>query len=419
MTACLVSISLGLAPSVGPPRRRLWPKSTPHQVRSPALEAVSIRTEGDERLTIIPIHTNGKKAWPRRLIGKVFRRDRRNRRSSSVPHLSASTHSFDLINVTDSYILRDYQTLAPSQVLPLEILDSRISQSPGLSLDVVDPDASGRASPPLSRVTGKWGEATLTSLFDRWSEGSHENLQVNCDPNGGVVDYVKGQFGLDATVEFDRMAFKPIRLSKGKIKSHRLALNYFKYAPFCRGIPRFTSAFDLEAHDLTLTQKDLFESPCIRHGLRSLLTRILRNRGMTASRVGITSLVILPSGKLSCSGYATVFDSKVEFEVRTGLGVQNRGHVLSFPGLEISLSPAVGLFVPVVPPISLDMGHNARITKVSINGKDRTLKLSCRATITPRHTRKQLKYQQSTNAYAASFHFDVGNWLTRIGKFSE
>ena len=348
-----------------------------------------------------------KQRMPRRLFRKVFRRS-----NKVVPPPSFSAVALPSIaNTTDaSFILRDYETLSPSQVLGPEFLGDN-------ALDDVlttSPDVKSR-----TRLLGKFAESTLSNLFDRWSNGSHKNLKVQCDPSGGVVNLVKGQFGVDAVVEFDQLRFPPIQFSSGKLRSHGMVLNYLKYAPFCKGIRRFRNSFDLEAQDVTLTQSDLFESPSIRSGLRRLLTRILHNRGMKASKVEITSIYVLPSGKVSCSGYATVLGSKVDFEVRSGLGVTSRGHVLTFPGLEISVGPAVGLSVPVVPPITLDIGHNAKITKIHCNGQKQRLELSCRATITPRHTRKQLKYSQTTNAFAASFHFDVGRWLTRIGNFSD
>lgn len=396
----LVGSSLALAPPAPSRPLRL----------SRALDAATIVVQREAGTALLPVRSGVKRKWPLRFIRRVLWPGPDKILPIECASLPLASVSNELIsNSTDSFIARQYETYDDSRLLPAVETETQMA-------------ISGRQSrkASLSRVISTWGETTLFGLFDRWSQGAHENMWVECELTGGMLDLLRGQFGLDATVYFDRLAFPFLRVSKGKIKSDRMALNYFKYAPFCQRIPRFTSAFHLEAHDLTLTQKDLFESPCIRHGLRRLLTRILRNRGMKASEVEITSISVLHFGKVSCAGYATVFDSKVDFEVRSGLGVQKRGHVLAFPGLEISLGPAVGSFyAPVVPSISLDMGSNVIISKVLLDGANRTLQLSCRATITPQHTCKQVKYKQNTNAYAASFHFDVGKWLTGVGNFSD
>jgi len=412
--AVLLGSAASLAPRQLPRRTRPLERSTRLQPSpTSALEALTL-AQGPEQTRPTTI----KKRARRKLFGRVFRRGR-------VPPLSAAVALPLIANSTtktdaSAFIQREYEAFTPSQVLgPAVEKTAALKTASSLTIPTTVTASSKGARNRGSSGLGKFAESTLTNLFDRWSKGSHKNLKVQCDPSGGVVDLVKGQFGVNAVVEFDRLTFPPIRFSKGKLTSQGMVLNYWKYVPFCKWIPRFTTAFDLEAHDVMMTQLDLFESPSIRHGLRRLLTRILHGRGMKASKVEITSITILPNGKVSCCGFARVFDSKVDFEVRSGLAVQSRGHVLTFPGLEISVSPAVGLFVPVVPPITLDMGHNAQITKLRLNGQKRRLELSCRATITPRHTRKQHKYSQSTNAFAASFHFDVGRWLTRIGNFSD
>ena len=402
-------------------------------VHGTKLAAVTVVAESDLQFTItpIPIQTRPQSAaWPTRLVKKVLRRD-----GSALLVDEESTIDDDssiaigTTNSTDAFIINDFDTLGQSQVFPVDLIRSTSSEATRLVTveEVLGSDKATlsklgqRSSLPLARVTASRAETILATLFHRWTQGSHKNLQVHCDSCSGVVDLVKGIFRADATIQFDRLSFGAFRLSSGELQSHRLALNLYKYAPFCNRIPRFASMFDLEARGATFTQSDLFESTCIRKGLRRLLMRCLHNRGMVASNVEITDIKILSTGKLAISGSATTpFGSKLEFEVRSGLDVSNRGHVLTFPGLEISLSPSLGLYVPVVPPISLDMGHNAKITKLHLNGKDGTLQLSCRVTITPRHTRKLTgSYEQGTNAYAASFHYDVGRWLTKLGKFSE
>jgi len=114
----------------------------------------------------------------------------------------------------------------------------------------------------------------------------------------------------------------------------------------------------------------------------------------------------------------TLFGSILSFEVRSGISTSSRGHVLTFPGLEVALNRDIGLFVPVVPTIDLDIGHNARFRKIEIDGKQKLLRLSASVTITPKKTVRLNDYVQSSKAFAARFHFDVGQWLTRIGNFS-
>jgi len=166
----------------------------------------------------------------------------------------------------------------------------------------------------------------------------------------------------------------------------------------------------------------LFESSCIRNGLCRLIMRILRKQRMTISQVAIHSISILPSGKVSCSGEATtrfgLRNSTVPFEVRAGIATTSRGHVLTFPGLEVSLNPYLGLFVPVLPEVSLDLGHNAQLLDVRIDGFSRKLVASARATITPHHTLKLRNYIQSSDSFSASFSVDVGRWLTGMGNFT-
>jgi hypothetical protein len=72
--------------------------------------------------------------------------------------------------------------------------------------------------------------------------------------------------------------------------------------------------------------------------------------------------------------------------------LQDRGHVLMFPGLDVALNRDLGLFVPVVPVIDLDIGHNARLGKVDIDAKREHLRLSASVTW---HEHLNGKMQQS------------------------
>ena len=131
------------------------------------------------------------------------------------------------------------------------------------------------------------------------------------------------------------------------------------------------------------------------------------------------SLLLQSNGKISCQGEAkTHFGAPLNFEVRSGISTASRGHVLTFPGLEVSLNQDIGLFVPVIPGIDLDIGHNARFRNIEIDGRSKVLKLSASVNITPEGTIRFNDYVQSSEAFAAKFSTDVGQWLTRICRFS-
>ena len=113
----------------------------------------------------------------------------------------------------------------------------------------------------------------------------------------------------------------------------------------------------------------------------------------------------------------TLLGTKVPFEVRSAIEICGGGHVISFPGLEISLNPYLQVFVPVVPNLSLDIGHDAKIENLDFDWKKRQVKLSARVTIVPYHKRK-LTYTQRKSSYLAKYHYDAAAWLTRAGNFT-
>ncbi len=93
--------------------------------------------------------------------------------------------------------------------------------------------------------------------------------------------------------------------------------------------------------------------------------------------------------------------------------------MLTFPGLEVSLNRDFGLFVPVMPTLDLDVGHNARFKRILIDGQRKLVKVDASVTITPYRTIRLMKnYKQSSEAFSAKFFYDVGQWLTRIGNFT-
>lgn len=128
------------------------------------------------------------------------------------------------------------------------------------------------------------------------------------------------------------------------------------------------------------------------------------------------------NGKISCIGEAkTHFPSAipVHFEVRSGISFGNRGHVLTFPGLEVTLNRDIGLFVPVHPTLDLDVGHNTKFKSIVIDGRKKLLKIAASVTITPEHSRRTQDYVQTSDAFSAMFFYDIGRWLTQLGRFSK
>lgn len=363
------------------------------------------------------------RGWHRRVLHKVFREKKLNMQTAAVDEGSAtadfmrprlpSTAPAPLYPITS----RSRDTVAPLTQAEAAVVDLANTPSPS---PLHDRKTSAEGGSIVTRISRNVAQNWLFGMLDRWSKSSHVNMTIECHPRSGL-DLLRGHFRSDAAVDFDRIVFPAIRMSGGRLEAERLALNLWSFTPdlIPMGSMRYPNQFDFVAHDITFTQADLFESNCIRNGLRRLLTRILKNRGLKTSQVSIDSIAISASGKVSCEGTATtLFGALVPFAVRSGLGMASRGHVLTFPGLELSINPALGLFVPVLPKVSLDLGNNARLDKIEINAKRATMKVSARATITPHHTLKLQNYIQSTKSYSAQYSVDVGRWLTGLGNFT-
>jgi hypothetical protein len=157
---------------------------------------------------------------------------------------------------------------------------------------------------PFVRITRKTFEKILTERLDKWSNGTNINMSVECDPTSTLLQLLRGQFHCDATVNLDRIVFGNIRFSGGQLQAKNFGVNLLSFAPNTLPLPlapspRFPRQFDLVAQNLTCTQDDLCESSCIRNGLRRLLTRILKNRGLAALNVSIQSIQVLQSGKVT------------------------------------------------------------------------------------------------------------------------
>mmetsp|Transcript_25665 Transcript_25665/g.34044 ORF Transcript_25665/g.34044 Transcript_25665/m.34044 type:complete len:620 (-) Transcript_25665:392-2251(-) len=273
-------------------------------------------------------------------------------------------------------------------------------------------------------------QRTIQVLLCRWSVFPPHKLTIVSNPRGNILSRLisRGEILSDVQINFERLVFHNLRMSGGRIDIKRMSLKILANVPSLRRvlgnkkIHRFPSPFEFHAQDCIFTQDDILQSPCIRNGIQNLLNHILNKSGfLSATSVTVSSVKILSSKKVSCEGKAiTALGTQVPFEVRTGLGVSSRGHVLLLPGLEIALNPAFPfqMFVPVVPEVDVDLGHNAQIESLIINGKRGKLSLSARATVTPRGENR-LNYSQQKSSYLAQYSCDVGKWITRIGNFSK
>mmetsp|Transcript_46758 Transcript_46758/g.52293 ORF Transcript_46758/g.52293 Transcript_46758/m.52293 type:complete len:574 (+) Transcript_46758:185-1906(+) len=296
--------------------------------------------------------------------------------------------------------------------------------------------------PSATKLICRFLENILTErIGNRWPTELPEDLTIDVRPSLGKYNNIgrlfRGHLCADAKLSSGRIVFHPIRFSSVKLELKEVTLNLLGFFLSNKNKNeqqqqqkrqdqkqnvRYPKQFDLHIEDLIMTRHDLLFSPCVKNGLRRLLINVLQDRGLQSSSIEITCIDILPTGKISCKGEAkTHFGSApLHFEVRTGISRSNRGHVLTFPGLEISLNRDIGLFVPVVPTLDLDVGHNTIFHSVVIDGKQKQLKIEASVTITPSHTLRLMQdYVQTRDAFSARFFYDVGRWLTKMGNFSK
>lgn len=389
--------------------------------------------------------------------------------------------NFDLM-VPDSVlpvVQIDQETLSPEQietqkqsnppVIDSEYFDVAITPAKSKTTETTKDATPATSAASLTQSQTKrglvcrmLGNILLERLGERWPIETPENLEVDVrestDSYNNVLRLLfRGLFRADATISSDRIVFPTIRFSSIKLQMEKVTLNLLgffqdksnedirlnvRHGPYPRhlqnhrqgdpsklpvhsvstGKPRYPEQFDVHIEDLTMSRDDLLFSKSIKNGLRQLLINVLKDRGIRSDSIEIASIDILRNGKISCIGEAkTHFPSAppVRFEVRTGISFGNRGHVLTFPGLEVSLNRDIGLFVPVLPTLDLDVGHNTKFRSIVIDGRKKELKIAASVTITPERTRRTQDYVQTSDAFSAIFFYDVGKWLTRLGRFSK
>ena len=363
--------------------------------------------------------------WHRRVWSKILPSSRKEETPTKMILQESTVQEVEVAPYApthnEEFIVRSFETESPEEVF--------FSAQPTVLSLPLDEDITEEQSSivdkgsPFVRITRKTFQKILTELLDKWSQGVYSNMIVECDPTSNLLQFCRGQFYCDATINIDRIVFGNIRFSGGQLQARNFCLNLFSFVPLSLPLapsPRYPDQFDLLAHNLTFTQNDLWESSCIRNGLRRLIKRILKNKGLATLNISIQSIQVLPTGKLSCRGEATaLFGPPILFELRSKIDTAGRGHILTFPGLEIAINPALGFFVPVIPDVTVDLGHNAQLLDVFIDGTNSQVTVSASVTITPEHTLQLKHYRQPSHSYGALCAVDVGRWLTRVGRFAQ
>jgi hypothetical protein len=378
-----------------------------------------------------------RRGWYRRILSKVTL----SRSEDTAPNMmtldtlvdeQSTTNFNDHFLAEDSFILQNIEIESPESFVDLQEQEYIFPSADLQEQEYIFPSADNvnkadvavpiisESGSPFTRITRKTFEKILTERLDKWSNGANSNMIVECDPTSNILQFMRGQFYCDATINLDRIVFGNFQVSGGQLQAKNFCLNLFSFLRIpLAASPRYPDQFELHAQSMTLTQEDLWESSCIRNGLRRLMNRILKSKGLSSMDINLQSINILPTGKLSCVGKATsLFSPPITFELRTGVGISGRGHILTLPGLELAISPALGFFVPVIPELTIDLGHNAQLLDIVVDVEKMLIKVSACVTITPEHTLRLKEYIQSTDAYGAHCFVDVGQWLTRVGRFA-
>jgi len=268
-----------------------------------------------------------KRAWPKRIWSKIVSRgDSSNNNIKELRMqlvMDQETEELEIVTPLTPYDDSDCIAMEAGMNLETIVIDSPMSvlvTNEGAStlidaefygVNIVTPTPSttipenvvlvettrtaDSSKPPVgeSRWLGNIVENIITGIIQRNSIESPKGLEIRVQPKGNLVgSLLKGQVGMDAEMVVDQIAFRPIRMSGGRLEIKRLTLQFLGFLGEEK--TRFPKQFDIHAHDLIFSKDDLLESPCIRNGLRQLLVRILRDRaGVQSSTIRITSLDVL------------------------------------------------------------------------------------------------------------------------------
>ena len=248
--------------------------------------------------------------WPRKIWSKILKRPEQSSHDSSLRMQSiAQETGTSLLNSIakeykseEEFILRNFNEVSPDQVLPeitRPLLDSEfynvsIVSSSGPAVFPTQQGPTRNLS--LNRILGSILENILYGITNRRAVEPPENLRIEATPRDGIVPrLLRGQLMTDVNIEIGRLVMRNWRVSACRLEIKRMTLNLKGFMPRNPSKIRFPKQFDLHAHDLTFSRHDLLFSSSIRNGLRTLLVRILRDRGVETSTIKVTSIDILVS----------------------------------------------------------------------------------------------------------------------------
>lgn len=240
------------------------------------------------------------------------------------------------------------------------------------------------------------GVASIVSRFiSRGAKRGEAKVQVHLH-HGFRKLITSGVLHADASLLVPaHLHFNALRFSRGVLEASDIHLH----------VPtqRYLKPFTLTLKDVQLTSNDLMESPCIRHGLRRLLTRVLVSDFAVCRiddiRIEEHALVLLGT-------VTTILGQRVPFQVASRLRADNG--LLVLEDLNVNVS---GIFVKTFPLLSLDMGANTYLQSVVL--KEHAMHVCGSVTITPELT------EVPSPGSDATWRFDVGRWLTQKGHFDK
>jgi hypothetical protein len=205
----------------------------------------------------------------------------------------------------ENFILRNFQELTPDMVglskhsdtlLDSEFFNVAIKEA-SAAPSTTQTSPSSSAFPKrnyIARGLAMVVKNVLTGLITRHAIEIPEDLEIQATTHSRLVPrLLRGQFSTDAKISVGRLVFPIIRMSSGTLQVKRMTLNLMGFTH--KQQSRFPKQFDLHGDDLTFSRQDLMFSPCIRNGLRRLLVRLLRDRGVRTSTIKVTSVDILVS----------------------------------------------------------------------------------------------------------------------------
>lgn len=349
-------------------------------------------------------------------------KNRKPRQNHSAPFLKEiQTKLF--IFFTTSLIQKDYIFKKASKTSTASKISlSNIQRKKRVNSKVNVAEMFGKIERDGDKLSSRIVKQSIKSLISNAAMHTR-NLKVQTT-DCKLSDVLNGKIK-EATMTFDRLAFRNLKISAGgSLMARNIVLAPLSFV--AKFVPRFSDPFELVAQHCTLTQDDVMNSSCMRNGLQKLLNLILKRVLLNASvretimTLSVNQVRILGENKIACQGVGiTVLGAPFPFEVHTGIDLTDNGHVLRFPNIELVINP--GFFEARVPihkflPVSVDIGRNAKIEKLHIDGKYERIHLDCKATIIPSKT-SMAHYRSIDDVLDAKFFCDVGVWLTRILRF--